>query len=91
MKRDLPIKKVSDLEVLRSPAAVQGPVRARCVNCSLPLSLSQPDINSPERLLGVCSKCKHWFLIELIPNQTEGFLCRLTEIELIRQLSVEQP
>jgi hypothetical protein len=92
MKRDLPIKKVSaDMDLLRFPTAVQGPIRARCVNCSLPLSLSQPDMNSPERLLGVCEQCKHWFLIDLIPNQTRGILCRLPDIKLIRQLSVEQP
>jgi hypothetical protein len=48
-------------------------------------------MNSPERLLGVCGQCKHWFLIDLIPNQTEGILCRLPDIKLIRQLSVEQP
>ena len=56
MKRVLPIKKVSaELDVLRFPAAVERPVRARCVDCSLPLSLSQPDMNLPERLLGVCA------------------------------------
>jgi len=90
MQRDLPVKKVSaDLDVLRFPAAVERPVRAHCLNCSLPLSLSQPDLNSPERLLGVCEHCKHWFLIDLIPDLTEGILWRLPDIEVIRELSFE--
>ena len=78
MKRIHPIKKVpTELDVLLFPAAVERPVRARCLNCDLPLSLSQPDLDSPERLLGVCEQCKHWFFIHLIPDQTKGLLFRL--------------
>ena len=92
MKRKLPVKKVpAELHVLRFPVAVEHPVRARCVNCDVPLSLSQPDLSSPDRLLGVCEQCKHWFFIHLIPDRTEGILCRLPDIEVIRQLSFEKP
>ena len=55
------------------------------------MCLSQPDLNSPERLLGVCEHCKHWFLIDLVPDLTEGILWRLPDIEVIRQLSFENP
>jgi hypothetical protein len=90
MKRNRLIKKVSaDLDLLRFPAVVEHPVSADCLNCSLPLSLSQPDFNSPERLLGICERCKHWFLIDLIPDLTEGVLSRLPDIEVIRALSFE--
>jgi hypothetical protein len=92
MKRKLPVKKVAaELDVLRFPAAVERPVRARCLHCDSPLSLSQPDLDSPDRLLGVCKQCKRWFLIHLIPDQTEGILCRLPDIEVIRQLSFDNP
>jgi hypothetical protein len=92
MKRDRSIKKVSaDLDVLHFPAAIERHVSAHCLNCSLPLSLSQPDLNSPGRLLGVCEQCKHWFLLDLIPNRTEGILWRLPDIEVIRQLSFDNP
>lgn len=92
MKRDHPIKKVSaELDVLRFPTAMEHPIGARCLNCSSPLSLSQPDLDSPGRLLGVCEKCKHWFLIDLIPDQTEAVLWRLPDIEMIRHLSIENP
>ena len=92
VKRNLPVKKVAaDLDVLRFPTAVDHPVTAHCLNCSLPLSLSQPDLDSPDRLLGVCEQCKHWFLIDLIAGQTEGLLWRLPDTELIQQLSFDNP
>lgn len=91
MKRPLPIKKVSaELHVLRFPTTTDRPVKARCLNCSVPLALSQPDLDSPERLLGVCAKCKQWFLIDLIADQAEGLLWRLPDIEVVRQLSFEK-
>ena len=92
MKRALPIKKVSaDLDVLRFPTPDEHAIGAQCLNCSLPLALSQPDLNSPDRLLGVCEECKRWFLVDLIPGETEGFLWRLPDVEVIRHLSFEKP
>jgi hypothetical protein len=86
------VKKVSaDLDVLRFPTAIERLISTHCLNCSSPLSLSQPDLESPDRLLGVCQQCKHWFLIHLIADQSEGLLCRLPDIEVIRQLSFENP
>ena len=38
----------------------------RCIRCSGPLNLMQPDNDSPERLLGVCETCDCWALIELV-------------------------
>jgi hypothetical protein len=92
LKHDRSIKKVStDLDVLRFPVASERPIRLVCPKCALPLSRSQPNLNSPDRLLGVCEKCDHWFLIDLIPELTEGFLLRLPDIALIRELVVEKP
>ena len=92
MSQHRPIRKVpADLHVLRFPRVAAHPASAQCLSCSLPLSLSQPDLNAPERLLGVCERCGHWFLIDLIPDRTEGLLCRLPDIEVIRQLSFENP
>jgi hypothetical protein len=92
MKRGLPIKKVpAELEVLRFPAPSEHPVGPQCLNCSLPLALSQPDVNSPERLIGVCERCKGWFLIDLMLDEKEGLLWRLPNSEVIRRLSVDGP
>ena len=92
MKRKLRIKKIAaELDVIRFPAAVERPVKAHCLHCDLPLSLLQPDPDSPDRLLGVCEQCKCWFFIHLIADQTEGILCRLPDKEVIRQLTFEKP
>jgi hypothetical protein len=92
MKKGHLIKKVSaELDVLKFPSAVEHRIAAQCLTCSLPLSLFQPDLNSPERLLGICEQCKQWFLVDLIPDLTEGVLWRLPDIEVIRQLSFDSP
>ena len=79
------------LDILRFDLGVELPARARCLNCSDPLSLSQPDPDSPERLIGICEHCKHWFLIDLEPDLSTGTFCRLPDIEVIRSLSHENP
>ena len=92
METNRPVRKVTaNLEILRFPTPFASSVGANCLNCSWPLSLSQPDLNSPERLLGVCEQCKHWFLIDLIPEQSEGIIARLPETQIIRSLSHENP
>lgn len=35
-----------------------------CQLCEAPLSIHQPDINAPERLLGTCDACGSWHLID---------------------------
>jgi hypothetical protein len=92
MKRPSPIKKVStELDVLCFPRAVDHHPRAYCLHCGSLLSLSQPDLGSPDRLLGVCERCKHWFIIDLIADRSEGLLCRLPDTQVIRHLSFEKP
>ncbi len=74
MKSRRLIKKVSaELEVLQFSAAVELHA-LKCPYCSLPLSLSQPDLTSPERLIGVCETCKHWFLIDILPARALGLV-----------------
>ncbi len=40
------------------------PVNPRCPPCQGALGLSQPDMNRGDALLGVCTGCPTWFLIE---------------------------
>jgi hypothetical protein len=90
MKSKRLIKKVpAELDVLHFPAPDERPFGALCSNCSVNLSLSQPDLYSPDRLIGVCERCKYWFLIDLIPNQGARVLWRLPDIETIRCLCLE--
>jgi hypothetical protein len=92
MKPQRLVKSVAaKLDLLRFPAPPARAVRACCLHCSSPLALHQPDPDSPERLLGVCERCKHWFLIDLPPKQSEGVMVRLPDTEVIRDLSHEDP
>lgn len=38
--------------------------RAACPGCGSALDLHQPDIELPERLLGVCESCKGWYVLD---------------------------
>jgi hypothetical protein len=82
------VKKVSaPLDVLHFPTATENPNGPSCLNCSSRLSLSQPDMELPERLLGICEQCKRWFLIDMVSDQGEGTMVRLPEAHVIRSLS----
>ncbi len=81
----------ADLHFLRFPAVFEHPVRAQCLNCSSDLTLHQPDMDTPERLLGVCESCKHWYLIDLVPDVSQGVMVWLPEKEVVRELSRPDP
>jgi hypothetical protein len=88
MQPDKIVKKiVAHLDVLRFPTSHNNIDGTCCLNCSWQLSLSQPDSELPDRLIGVCERCKHWFLIDLIPESGEGIMSKLPESQVIRNLS----
>ncbi len=35
-----------------------------CPRCQHPLTIHLPDPDLPDRLLGTCSECKSWFLLD---------------------------
>ena len=81
------IKAAAKLHFLRFPAMFEDPVAAECLNCASELILHQPDMNTPERLLGVCESCKHWYLIDLVPDVSQGVMVWLPDKEVVRDLS----
>ncbi len=92
MKTNRSLNKASaDLHFLRFPAQFEDPVATQCLNCLSDLILHQPDINTPERLLGVCESCKHWYLIDLVGEVNEGVMVWLPDNEVVRGLSRENP
>jgi hypothetical protein len=36
-----------------------------CSRCNHHLELHQPNLEEPDRMLGICSKCGNWFLIDI--------------------------
>ena len=90
MKPQRPLQKISaNLDLLRFPKPVDELPDTLCLKCASPLFLSQPDPDLPDRLIGVCRECKHWFLIDLIPDLGEGIISTLPEVQVIRNLSHE--
>ena len=39
-----------------------------CPTCRTPLELHQPDIEQPDRLLGICRNCHGWALVQSEPD-----------------------
>ena len=50
-----------------------------CLSCEIDLDLHQPDPGSPDRLLGICSGCQHWFILDLVPDEDEGVMVLVPE------------
>jgi hypothetical protein len=59
-----------------------------CLNCGSALELSQPDADSPERLLGIChsccSQCGSWHVISA-DDESEVVMVLLPERAIIRE------
>jgi hypothetical protein len=79
------------LELLRFPASRQEAAGTECPHCTSLLTLSQPDPGLPDRLIGACEQCKHWYLIDTVPDMSEGTMLRLPDMQVIRKLSRENP
>jgi hypothetical protein len=54
----------------------------RCPSCHDRLALHQPDVEAPDRLLGVCPKCRGWFLADIAP----GVMVRLPDPAALREI-----
>ncbi len=52
------------LAVSRLRTDPEVPTEAPCLACGEPLSIHQPDVYAPERLLGTCDTCGAWHLID---------------------------
>ena len=59
-----PVTVLVPLAVSRSRTDPEAPTEASCLACGDPLSIHQPDVNAPERLLGTCDACGAWHLVD---------------------------
>ena len=48
------------------------PDELRCLACSAGLDWQQPDIQNPDRLLGVCPGCGGWHLLHIHADQARA-------------------
>jgi hypothetical protein len=67
------------LTMVRFSTLPENHDEGRCFVCDGPLDLHQPDIRSPERVIGVCELCGNWYLIVLIPGTDEAVMVALPD------------
>ncbi len=75
------------LDVIKLEVDPSHSMDARCSACHEPLTVHQPDVESPDRLLGVCPECRVWFLIDA----TVGVMIRLPHQETLRDTLPSSP
>jgi hypothetical protein len=86
-----PRRVLAPLDLLPFPRLPEVAVGLACPHCSSSLTLHQPDPESPDRLLGVCGGCKHWYLIDPSTDRDDGVLLGLPDDKLVRALSRANP
>lgn len=69
------------LEFRRLGAAPQDLAVFRCLTCQVLLTIHQPDVNLPDRLLGTCPECRCWFLVDA----GSGILVRLPDQDAFKE------
>ena len=51
-----------------------------CLTCNVYLELHQPDIDSPDRVIGICERCGRWYLIDMEPGTDDAVMVLLPEL-----------
>src|SRR5690242_3353116 len=59
-----------------------------CLACGASLELHQPDIDSPDRMVGICTKCGCWYLLDTIAGTDEAVMVGLPDGEALRKALV---
>jgi hypothetical protein len=54
------------LYVVSLPSSREAISRVGCPNCQCELSVHQPDLELPDRMLGTCPECKSWYLMDWV-------------------------
>jgi hypothetical protein len=69
------------MEFSRLGAAPHDPAGYQCLRCQSILTIHQPDVDLPDRLLGTCRECRCWFLV----NAGSGILVRLPDQDAFKE------
>ena len=64
--------------------------QVRCLSCDAGLNLHQPDVEFPDRLLGICEKCRCWSVLDLLPFENEVVLVLLPGQDLLHNIESSQ-
>lgn len=72
------------LRMLRFSPLAQAIDEVTCLDCGAYLDLHQPDAEAPDRLVGICRRCGHWYVIDLAPGADEATMVLLPEAGAFR-------
>jgi hypothetical protein len=64
-----------------------APAVVLCPGCDLPLELHQPDHHDPQRLLGICSHCRAWHVIDLDLERGQAILVLVPGSDALRRVA----
>jgi hypothetical protein len=69
--------------------SADGFVSAVCQKCQTKLDINQPQENDPNELLGTCSHCGCWHLIQVSPDGAEALLFNVPGVDFVRATLAE--
>lgn len=85
-KRQLSVP--ASLDVIPFARAADDPDSIGCPDCGMPLDTHQPDVDSPDRLVGVCLGCRRWYMILADPGEADVLMVLLPDRQWFRAIPV---
>lgn len=67
------------------------PAGCACLGCGSRLDWSQPSSHAPDRLLGACSRCGEWHLLEVSVESRDALLALLPGGGRLRERPGDRP
>jgi hypothetical protein len=67
------------LTMVRYSTTPENYDEGRCLACDGSLDLHQPDVQFPDRILGVCERCGNWYLINLLSGTDEALMVAIPD------------
>ena len=69
-------------ESIELPADASWIESFRCWDCETVLDFSQPNPEDPNRLIGICGDCGHWYLVERPEIESRLLMLELPQLTL---------
>jgi hypothetical protein len=88
MKSKRALRVPASLDVIPFARAVEDPDQLHCPDCGKPLETHQPDVDSPDRLVGTCPGCRRWYLVFSDAGGADVVMVLLPDREWVRVIAL---